>query len=632
MKDTNDSNGGGTLEDIGKAIFKAIPLSVKVSIGGTIVILFLIIFFFMAILSPVIGFQENLSESIKNQLSDEQKAMQQRVNEVYEEIAEEYGVKVDRALLYATALYGSRYESLSKGGDKDPYGDTKDPDWLSTIADGIATFSDTWFHTAFTKEGKELKTFRTAKKSFYKYGIYMINGNQLDLGNYKARLIDTIIPDLYHDYINEDNKEASIRQIANNIFSLADVYRYIFKDEDKNQIVKDNCLSSYGDILVNVTDPSGNVLAKISFSEYLLGVTYGEVTGWMYASNGAEFAKAFYITVASYTLAHAGYKPGMKEFSIRSSTQDQVWCDVYKGCWSPDNGDSLYPGSQNGNYRFPPVSKADLAIMQQRLNEVAGIVRMHENGTIMQTFYASNASCNKQIFHKCYEDASGNALNQDRAYQLGAQGKTYEQILNTYYKGKNGKLSGSGSSTSCLNGGITSTSLPIKDNLLLSKVTSSFGPRIHPITGRYQKAHGALDFGYSTGTPIYAIADGTVMKMPANPAGYGNYVVIGHDLDGDGNNERFTLYAHMSKVDVKAGQKVTGGMKIGEVGSTGNSTGPHLHFEYRMGMNTIEARVDPEPLIQGLLNHNSEFDQAVSKKSVSSGVTSSTTKAINSNE
>ena len=192
--------------------------------------------------------------------------MQQRVNEVYEEIAEEYGVKVDRALLYATALYGSRYESLSKGGDKDPYGDTKDPGWLSTIADGIATFSDTWFHTAFTKEGKELKTFRTAKKSFYKYGIYMINGNQLDLGNYKARLIDTIIPDLYHDYINEDNKEASIRQIANNIFSLADVYRYIFKDEDKNQIVKDNCLSSYGDILVNVTDPSGNVLAKISFS------------------------------------------------------------------------------------------------------------------------------------------------------------------------------------------------------------------------------------------------------------------------------------------------------------------------------------------------------------------------------
>lgn len=617
MEESNRSKGGQAVKQVGKMLIKAIPLSVKLSILGGVLFLFLIIMLFMAVLYPVLGFQDNLSSTLENKLSEEQKTLQERVNEVYKEIQGKYNVKVDRALLYATALYGTKYESFKNNQTEDPYGDTNDqndPNWFDVITDGVANFSDTWFHTAFTKKGKELRIFRTAKKSFYKYGLYMIVDDKLDLENYKQRLIDTIIPDLYSNHINYNNKEASIKQIANSIFSLADMYRYVFNDDDDNALVGDDCLSSYGDILVNVTDPSGNVLDKISFSEYVLGVAYGEVSSWMYEANSAEFAKAFYIVVASYALVHAGYQPGMKEFSIPSSTSAQVWCDIYKGCWSPNSGESLYPGYRSGSPGHPPVSAENLAIMQQRFNEVAGLVRMNEDGSIVQTFYASDAACNAGNFHKCYEDASGNALNQNRAHDMGTTGgKTYEQILNTYYKGKNGKLSGAGSSTSCLEGGLRSTSLPINDPLLLSRVTSSFGPRIHPITGRYQKAHGALDLGYPTGTPVYAIADGTVMNMPANPTGYGNYVVIGHDLDGDGNNERFTLYAHMSKVDVSPGQKVTGGTKIGEVGSTGNSTGPHLHFEYRVGFNTLEARVDPEPLIEDLIKGTSEFDKALSK-------------------
>lgn len=86
--------------------------------------------------------------------------------------------------------------------------------------------------------------------------------------------------------------------------------------------------------------------------------------------------------------------------------------------------------------------------------------------------------------------------------------------------------------------------------------------------------HTGLDFAGAVGTPVVAAADGTVAS--AGPAGaYGNLVEIKH---GDGTR---TLYAHLSAIDVKAGQKVERGQRVGALGTTGNSSGPHLHFEVR---------------------------------------------------
>lgn len=108
------------------------------------------------------------------------------------------------------------------------------------------------------------------------------------------------------------------------------------------------------------------------------------------------------------------------------------------------------------------------------------------------------------------------------------------------------------------------------------RVTSSFGMRRHPILG-YTRMHAGMDFKASYGTPIYAVSDGTV-AFAGRHGGHGNFVKLNH---GGGLG---TGYAHMSRIAVNAGQRVRRGQVIGYVGSTGLSTGPHLHYEmYRGG-------------------------------------------------
>ncbi|MDH6355964.1 hypothetical protein M2132_002315 [Dysgonomonas sp. PH5-45] len=105
----------------------------------------------------------------------------------------------------------------------------------------------------------------------------------------------------------------------------------------------------------------------------------------------------------------------------------------------------------------------------------------------------------------------------------------------------------------------------------LSRVASGYGMRIDPVYGS-PRFHSGMDFTAKTGTPVYATGNGTVIHADWRQ-GYGNTIVVDH---GYGYQ---TLYAHLNAYDVKAGQKVTRGDKIGEVGSTGKSTGPHLHYE-----------------------------------------------------
>lgn len=105
----------------------------------------------------------------------------------------------------------------------------------------------------------------------------------------------------------------------------------------------------------------------------------------------------------------------------------------------------------------------------------------------------------------------------------------------------------------------------------LRRLASGFGMRMHPIL-KVGKMHNGTDFAASIGTPIYATGDGKV-KSADRQGGYGNCVVINH---GYGYQ---TLYAHMNKYIVRAGQNVKRGDIIGYVGTTGMSTGPHLHYE-----------------------------------------------------
>ncbi len=121
-------------------------------------------------------------------------------------------------------------------------------------------------------------------------------------------------------------------------------------------------------------------------------------------------------------------------------------------------------------------------------------------------------------------------------------------------------------------------------------ISSRQGPRIHPITGEY-KNHGGTDIAASYGTAIWAADSGTVVRSSDGwNGGWGNYVMIDH------GNGMQTLYAHMSSRAVSVGQTVSRGQVIGYVGSTGMSTGPHLHFE----MYVNGSRIDPETRYPGM--------------------------------
>lgn len=143
----------------------------------------------------------------------------------------------------------------------------------------------------------------------------------------------------------------------------------------------------------------------------------------------------------------------------------------------------------------------------------------------------------------------------------------------------------------------------------LKKTASGYGVRVDPIY-KTTKFHEGMDFSANIGTPIYATGNGTVTKAGWQ-SGYGRVVIINHGYGYE------TLYAHMNKINVRVGQKVTRGEVIGEVGNTGKSTGPHLHYEVHVKGRVVNPvnyyfmdlnAEDYDRMIQIATNHGNVFD------------------------
>jgi murein DD-endopeptidase MepM/ murein hydrolase activator NlpD len=142
--------------------------------------------------------------------------------------------------------------------------------------------------------------------------------------------------------------------------------------------------------------------------------------------------------------------------------------------------------------------------------------------------------------------------------QMAIQSKSYDDI-SKLIKGKEEMLA-------------AIPSIQPVSNKDLERIASGFGMRVDPVY-KVPKFHSGLDFTSPTGTEIYATGDGIVEVVEFNYGGYGNQVIINH---GYGYKTR---YGHMSRSKARIGQKVKRGEVIGYVGSTGKSTGPHLHYE-----------------------------------------------------
>jgi murein DD-endopeptidase MepM/ murein hydrolase activator NlpD len=125
-----------------------------------------------------------------------------------------------------------------------------------------------------------------------------------------------------------------------------------------------------------------------------------------------------------------------------------------------------------------------------------------------------------------------------------------------------------------------------------SRISSGFAMRVHPIQHRW-KAHLGVDYAAPTGTPVRTVGDG-VIEFAGVQNGFGNVVFVSH------RNANTTVYAHLSRINVKQGQTVSQGDLIGAVGSTGWATGPHLHFEFRVN------GIHQDPLTIAKQNINAE--------------------------
>jgi murein DD-endopeptidase MepM/ murein hydrolase activator NlpD len=185
------------------------------------------------------------------------------------------------------------------------------------------------------------------------------------------------------------------------------------------------------------------------------------------------------------------------------------------------------------------------------------------------------------------EAARQAAAEREAAEREAAEAAAAERARQQRQQASSGSSSGGGGSSSggsssggsSGGGGQTTTSAPSSSGFawpLCAPVTSEYGPR-------WGRMHRGIDQGASTGTPIGASKAGTVIYAGWQ-GGYGNLVLVDHH-DGV-----VTAYAHMSRIGVSNGQSVSQGQSLGAVGSTGNSTGPHLHFETRVNGNAVNPR------------------------------------------
>lgn len=214
--------------------------------------------------------------------------------------------------------------------------------------------------------------------------------------------------------------------------------------------------------------------------------------------------------------------------------------------------------------------------IMKEMNKISGVVTPKlvteikvttddKGNSVKQTVYVTKKVLNISIIHL---DAKQMALK----YKFNdEQNKMLDELMGEEYDDLWNKLIGDSVKSYPSGGSFVGTGIFAWPLTVDGTITSYFGTRSDPITGEIS-THGGTDIAAPQGTPILAAADGTVVAATWHN-GYGYYVKIKH------NNTYSTLYGHCSELHVSAGQKVKQGQLIAKVGSTGYSTGPHLHYE-----------------------------------------------------
>lgn len=305
-------------------------------------------------------------------------------------------------------------------------------------------------------------------------------------------------------------------------------------------------------------NPSFGVAGKAkNLSEKVLSLS-GEIEEEAERQGIREYAEV----LKAIMMVESGGEPTIEDFP-----------DVMGSAESPFN--TRYPGMPGAirDYKYSiEVGTKTLAYMVKKLEcSGPGDVNMLKNS--LQSY-----NCGEQFYFWMVEQYGDNIFSVDRAYAYSAshndagQPEYIPRIMEFYTFGGTGGAGG---------GAVPSKGQfywPLDPPYGTNALTSDYGARYHPITGEYS-FHNGVDIGADGGTPIYAAAAGTVIISGWHDS-YGNWVMIDH------GNGWSTLYAHQSQRNCVVGDQVSVGQVIGFVGTTGDSTGNHLHFEVRQPNNT----------------------------------------------
>ena len=235
----------------------------------------------------------------------------------------------------------------------------------------------------------------------------------------------------FEKHYKEALKKADADTILEDVFHLAEVGSQLANSNwfitDNLQVTMGTCEQPYNDKLLN---EGTSYSSTVGFSEYIMGVIYGEVGDHNITNETKEFLKAFTLVTSSYVLNRAGYQPGDTEIFVHNGNCWQLSCDIKNGCtyaYDPGEYGTTYTGNvEKNNIAFvkPALPQDKINILKDVFEEVFGMLLLDGNGNIKWADHynsTSNASCNE------------NCMGQQEAIIDAKNGMTYKEILDKYY-------------------------------------------------------------------------------------------------------------------------------------------------------------------------------------------------------
>ena len=402
----------------------------------------------------------------------------------------------------------------------------------------------------------------------------------VDEDKYRKYLEDTFIRKFYYDNKTDDETNKKVMSTVREIYSRVEAAKYLSGIESKSK----NFIANNAEVIITDCN-TGAALETVSLYEYLQGVLYAE--GYA-VKRSEEFLKVQAVISKTYLFKNNGAKPDAipTTLRIKSCQMNQIYCNVEKGCHNMNDGkneshNTIATGpNADGEYFRPPLT--DVETLKRIKNAIDSTLEefVIKDNNFVSTQYRSDCAA---LNLTC--DSTTNILDQKVANEMVTSGSTYKEVINYFYSGDIATIK------------LSSSGYPL--DLVHNRITSAFGWRVHPID-KVCRTHGGTDIAAPADANIYSIADGVVVTNVYSSS-YGNYTVIGHNPTGSGY-QYYSLYAHQIRLSnhIKVGDTVKAGQVIGNVGSTGKSSGNHLHIEiYTMQGNT-KIKQDPVTYFTGV--------------------------------